>query len=201
MTDVEYNAGLELIERADPGNALLPDLKKGPSKINFIYMKKVIKNVEEIRSEEAQGKPDDPEDLILKNMQQKRRALYAKRAKLSNAFHKCRTKKDRAFNSEKIQLVQQEIMETEREMRHYKVSGEQPSGPFDHLPDNDYKLFQLKENARKNIPRIEERLEEWFAKPEGTPGRAKQIATDEKKLAESKRLIAYVEKRLKEKGL
>lgn len=202
MSEQDYKARLEMVQRLAPDHPLLSDLQsKGCTRINQIYLQKILAKLEDQMMDQKIDEPDDPKDLQLKNMRMKRRSLYSNRAKLSNSFHKARTNKDRAFISEEIQIIQMQIMELEKKIRYYQQTGQQASGPFDHLPDDTFELFRIKENARKNIPRLEKALEELFALDEKTPGRARKIHRKEKKLAETKRLKAYVEKRIEEKSV
>lgn len=198
MSDEEYKDGLAYVNEELPDHPLLEDLRAGQSKINEIYLQRLIEKARAKVKEESEDKPIDSDDPKLMHLNAKRRKLYGRRAKLSNFFHEIKSVKDRAYNSEQIQIIQREIIAIEAQINHWKLTGERPKGPFEHLPDDRYELFKIKENARKHIPRLEQSLEELYNMPKNTPNRAAKIAEKEKKLAETKRLKVYVEKTLED---
>lgn len=201
MTDEDYKDGLAFVEIELPGHALLPKLREGISAVNKLYLKQLIDEARKEQQKKAEDKPLDQEEPKLMALNAQRRKLYAKRAKLSNAFHRLRSKKQRAMNSEQIQIIQRDIIAIEAQIHHWKVTGERPRGPYEDLPDDRYEMWKVKENARKHIPRLEKGLEQLYNLPKNTPGRLEKIEKKEKKLAELKRIKSYVEKSLKKTDL
>lgn len=181
-----------------PDHPLLDKVSEGPTAVNKLYLKRLIEEAREKETDRKTDQPLDQESPKLMTLNARRRKLYAQRAKLSNAFHRLKTKKQRAFNSDQIQIVQRDIIAIEAQINHWRLTGERPKGPFEDLPDDRYELFKIKENARKHIPRLERSLEKLYNLPPKTPGRMDKITTKEKKLAELKRIKSYVEKTLKE---
>ena len=197
VSNEEYKDGLAYVEVELPDHGLLPKLREGASAVNKLYLKRLIKDAREKEAERAEDKPLETDEPKLMELNARRRKLYAKRSKLSNAFHKMRTNKQRSLNSQQIQIVQRDIVAIEAQINHWKLTGERPRGPFEDLPEDRWELFKIKENARKHIPRMEKGLEKLYNLPAHTPGRLEKIKKKETKLSELKRIKAYVEKTLK----
>lgn len=195
MTHSDYNAGLELLKAKKPDHPLLKVLEKGMSTLNSLYLTQALKDIDMVITQDAPG------GLEVKNLFRKKTHLVGQRAILSNSFHNCKSDQERADVSEEIQLIQHQIVGINQKLRQYEETGEIPStSKLDNLPEDLYQLFRMKENARKNIPRLEQAIEELYQLPE-SPKNAQRIQEKEEKLKELKLLKTHVEKLIKDQDL
>lgn len=196
MTHSEYTAGCEILKAKAPGHPLLNTILSGYSKMNELYLIQALKSID------FKINPEIKEDLQLKNLFREKSQLAGQRAIYSNSFHDCKTDAERAEVSENIQRIQYQISDINKKIREYEETGELISdNRLDNLPEDLFELFKIKENARKNIPRLEKAIEDLYQMPENVPGRSKKIEEKETKLMEQKILKTYVEKLIKDKDL
>lgn len=198
MTEIEYQAGLEMIKTYSPEHPLLPTLLIGQSPINNLYMKSVLGGLDTKIPDDIKS---DGVDVVVQNMHRERGQLYGQRAKMSNKLHDCKSNGDRAIVSDEIQMIQAQIIEINARIHRYTLTGEVVTPSKDNLPEEPFELFKIRENLRKNIPRIEKSLEQIFTWPDNKPGKQKKIEEKERKLQELKILKKHVERIIKEKTL
>jgi hypothetical protein len=184
-----------LLKAKKPDHPLIKLLDNGMSIINSLYLTQALKDIDLVINK------DEPSELELKNLFRKKTQLVGQRAILSNSFHNCKSDHERAEVSEEIQLIQHQIVGINQKIRKYEETGEIPSdSKLDNLPGDLYKLFLIKENARKNIPRLEKAIEELFQLPE-TPKTNQKIQEKEEKLKELKLIKTHVEKLIKDQDI
>jgi hypothetical protein len=196
MTHSEYTAGVEILKSKAPEHPLLSTLQTEYSKLNELYLVQALKSIDFTIN------PDNKEDLQLKNLFQQKSRLAGRRAILSNSFHDCKSDFERAKVSEEIQQIQFQISGINKKIREYEETGELISDSrLENLPEDLFELYKIKENARKNIPRLEKAIEDLYQLPENAPNRTAKIEEKETKLTGLKILKSYVEKLIKDKDL
>lgn len=189
MSEEDYFAGVDWLERIDPGNAMLRRLSSGFTKMNTIYLRRLLKERGE-RPREAPKRdlPDlDRVDPDFVDLNRKIGALFGRRRQLSNGFHNCRGSKaekkiKRAAISDDIRNIQQQIAKALKQKRHYEQYGTIPEEVEDqdvieqmagislqraynaNSKRRNYANRQVAYWSASNDPKAETMLEKWEKK-------------------------------------
>lgn len=127
MSIEDFQAGFEWVKLCNKDEPLLGVLKKGPSKINVLYLQHLLKKYGEPKAKSDQAaKPlpaDDPAVLMLLK---EKKSLFGRRARLSNSFHDATTDAERANISDDIRIVQGHIKAVMRKIEYYQKTGNIP---------------------------------------------------------------------------
>lgn len=132
MSQEDYQAGVEWLGRVAPDHKLLGALRRKYSKINTMYLERILSKLGErptarIKRLEAEPELDvnllDPEYVAL---QRRISNLFGLRRKLSNSFHDCSTDEERASVSIEIGHIQSKIGRALKSRRYFQRNGEFP---------------------------------------------------------------------------
>lgn len=142
MSQDDYDANLEVLQRLIPGNALLPRLLSGYTAINARYVGRLMgenvapapRRTTRLITQPTTEVPNTPEFNALS---QRKSNLYQQRAKLSNRFHDCNTVNARADVSRDIRHVQGKIKTVHQQMSHYMIHGKVP----DHMKEQERAVY------------------------------------------------------------
>ena len=158
MSEQDYQAGLELLRRTAPQHALLPQLSRGFTHMNTIYLRHALDGtVAQVkqagpqvrRSGEAVEQLPDSEEY--RQLQTKKSTLYGRRAKLSNQFHDHEGDATACANlSDDIRRVQLKIKAVQRQTAHYLRTGELSD---DHAPREERQYEGLALQRKYNTTR------------------------------------------------
>lgn len=165
MTEEDYIAGVELLERVEPTAPLLPQLRKGYTAINCVYLKHAMAGKEadlqpkvRVLGEPDMHVPDSPE---YDEMQQRKAGLYARRANLSNQFHDHEGDPVACANiSDEIRKVQRKIGHVQQQIQHYKITGEVlEEAPRTERVYEGLELAKKYHTTRQNVNRWRRKIE------------------------------------------
>jgi len=127
MNEEDYFAGVDWLERIDPENALLRRLRSSYTKINTIYLTRLLKEKgsKPVKKTVYPPAPDklDPDYVDLVGRVGR---LFGRRRSLSNSFHNAKDKIERANISDDIRYIQQEISQALKRRRHFDKYGTLP---------------------------------------------------------------------------
>lgn len=192
MDEAEYIAGLELIERKDPQHSLLPMLQQGYTGGRAIFMAKVVEEL--IAAEPTASREEQAKDPQLQGLFRRQSALFGKRAKLSNSFHRCTTNQQRAKVSERIQEVQDRIRSIRIQIEQFLTNGRtsmEVSEKFP-VPDGLYAQLKKRNSLRSNISNYKRKLKQLALLPDGHPER-QRIDRYEQKLSTHQTHLKHVQ--------
>lgn len=190
INEATYWAGVAWVERCKPTYVMLNRLKRGYTKINTIYLGRILAEIgeqpkntaQEASSEDSAADRMNPEFLALSRLIG---GLFGRRRKLSNTFHDCKPgeegNNDRAMISDDIRNVQKQISRALKRKRHYELTGQMlKSTEVAEAKELDgvalsrayqaagkrksYALRQVKRWAVSEDPRASRQLEKWEGK-------------------------------------
>ena len=141
MTKEQYTEAVERIARLNPGELLLPALRKGHSAATEIYLRSALRRCPD---EEPDWKAQTPyADETLRALWRERTRLFGEMNKQSNLFHACKTDEERAANSAKVLSWWDDIRAVKSKIAWYEAHGELPpvAEEDDELPDNPALVF------------------------------------------------------------
>ncbi|MEO7176718.1 MAG: hypothetical protein ABIV51_12455 [Saprospiraceae bacterium] len=193
MSENEYAAGVELLRRKDPGNAILSRLALVQNPLNEMYLKHEIKKIDPASIDVLEnGTISDIQERMLFN---DKRYLFAERAKLSNKFHDCTTNEERAEISSQIQEVQKQIKHINDKINSGDVSPEPENVPAFKMPETDLEVMMELKKKQNLITKHKSKLREMAALV-NKPGMPDKIAKKEAHLSELKHHVQLLTARL-----
>jgi hypothetical protein len=197
MTEEDYIAGVELLERVEPTAPLLPQLRKGYTAINCVYLRHAMAGKEEVVQPKVRklGEPDIPvpDSPEYDEMQQRKSVLYARRANLSNQFHDFEGDPVACANiSDDIRKVQRQILKVQQQIQHYKITGEVlEEAPKTERVYEGLDLARKYHTTRQNVNRWRRRIDR-----EGSTVDRPTLNKWEKKLKEYERELASLKRQV-----
>lgn len=200
MTKEAYIEAVQYIERNNPGEALLPVLRKGHSSANEMYLRVALKRC-----------PEDVPDLkdrtpyaddVLRGLWRDRTRLFGEMNKQSNRFHECKTDEQRAENSRRVLAWWSDILAAKAKIEWYEAHGELPpvADDSDDLPDNPVALGKKLNSLRARASQVKKKLVDLAGLDPGTPGRESKISAAENDLKQIRFMIGKAEVKLEEYG-
>lgn len=169
MTAAQYIDGLARLAELQPAHPLLPMLReRGHNRLTEAYLAQCLKATTKEQQKqtfdfENEEEADDPvDDERLRLMRVELRRLFHERNMLSDRFHDLKTVKERAYNSEEIQIVQRNIGKLMARIRHYRVHGEMPPGDDGgfYVPADGLNLAKQRNSLRANLSRKRKEVRE-----------------------------------------
>lgn len=138
MTAEEYTAGVDWVERVDPGNVMLRSLSGQHTQINEIYLTAILKKIgnpkKTVRRLDLEAPTYDDSNPDYQDLIRRLNKLFGLRRRLSNQFHYCETgivgDVARAEISINIGEVQGRIGKLLAEQRYYQRNGALPDEPI-----------------------------------------------------------------------
>jgi len=186
---------LEFLIEQNPNHVLLPQLQKGHSTINEVYLRHALNKIQPVK----QVPPVD--DVDLQKLYQIKSSLFGKRAKLSNRFHDCTTDAQRADLSDEIQVVQRQIERNMKAIKYYEEHGELP--PQDQrfpIPKDPFAIVRKRNSLRSSISRLRKEIDTIGGYPADHPDR-KKLPKLEADLNEKKLYLAHVERAIETESI
>lgn len=120
MIQDTYEKMLRKLKGYNPGHNLLPVIESMPgTHLSVEYIKLALQDAPE----------KSVEEITLARLQHQKSTLYSRRAVLSNKFHLCTTKKERAEVSHAIGSIQTEIIDNRKKLDYYYETGKLPKIP------------------------------------------------------------------------
>lgn len=187
MTEEDYFAGIDWLERVNPDHALIRLLRLKYSPINCIYLKKILEEVGE-RPKERVKRIDEPlveadrTNPAYRAVCVRISNLMGLRRKLSNKFHTVKSDAEAAVISLDIGDVQNKLAKCYRQRREFLSTGvitaksdvEEENG----LPSGvaltkamnanckrrSYTKNQIREHAASKDPMIKRKVDKWNQK-------------------------------------
>lgn len=195
MNKLEYDSGVELLRDKCPTHPLLSSIERGHTRINVIYLQQALASIQiDVK--------EDPGQAVEQNLYVKKTQLYGLRAKLSNQFHDCKSDVERASISDQIIRIQDEIRKLNKKIAEYEDTGTiQQIDVLADMPTDLYELYKVKENARKNIPRLEKNIEDLLQLSLTDPRAQDRLNVKEDKLKKLKLIKAYAEQKIKDSAI
>ncbi len=205
MKETQYQELLERIERENPGEALLPALRSGYSRINAIFMESAAKRLpDEDAAPETDDEPEYPEldgdqNDLLNGLYDEKRSLFSRMYRQSNVFHSCRSDAERAENSRAVLAFWNEIQQVKARIKYFLEHGElpRPEAEGDDLPDNPVLLAKKLNSLRVQISQVQKRLEALAERPDTDPDKARLIQDAEAQRRKKLHLKGLAEQKLK----
>ena len=196
MTEQEYLDCLAMLIEEMPNHVLIPELRKGYSVMNCVYLTNVIKKID-IKIPERKIKEAGNDDLS--KMEIRKSTLFGQRAKWTNKFHKCTTDQQRAAISDEIQLIQEDIAQVMKEIKYFeKHHTKMPVIVHDKYPVPVKPIDQYKKLAslRSMRSQVKRRLKIIADLPKAHPDWQK-VEKEEMLLKHYNNYIIYVERSIK----
>ena len=120
MIQDDYTRLLKKLKQVNPGHDMLPVIESMPgTHLAVEYIKLCLQD----------PVTQTAEEYTLATLQHQKSTLYSRRAVLSNKFHLCTSKKDRADVSHAIGSIQTEIIDNRRKLEYYAETGKLPKVP------------------------------------------------------------------------
>ena len=180
MTPAQYASAVALLEKRNPGEPLLPTLRRGHSRVNEVYLRAAMRRVAPAGAVTETPPVTKREtryaDQVLQGLWRERTQLFGEMNKRSNHFHECSSDDDRKANSRDIRRIWGEIQRVKEKIEYYEQFGELPA-PVDEerfpIPENPVEMVRKLNSIRASISQTKKRLDDLAALPDGHPDRVK----------------------------
>lgn len=186
MTKEDYFAGIDWIERVKPDHPMLNTLRGGHTKINELYIKRILQDIGQAPKERLKRFEEKEPDVDLMDpdyidLSRRIATLFGMRRRLSNSFHTCKSDEEAAAVSLEISQVQGKLSKCYRMKREYQRTGfipleseveeeELPTGVTLSRSMNanckrrSYYRNQIKSHQGSKDPRTPAKIAEWEKK-------------------------------------
>lgn len=186
----DYQQGISLLERVDPRNRLLPQIRKGQS----VYLKQKLR--QELRRLQGRGAtlapvaeqaPDiEPESIsqqpkVIHQTEsyypervsawiQERAKLVRQRDMKSNSLPQLPDQECRRVTREEIETLHAQVRELSDKIEHWKRTGEiAPDAPPELDDEQAAELRKQLNNAKANLSKKKSRIREWTKREDVNP--------------------------------
>lgn len=205
-----YFDGVNILVKYCPNHVLLAKLKSQVSALNRIYLKQALKKTyEELKNKPALvtpkstvsvSEPTDP-NAWQSRINKELAKLYKRRRDLSNSFHDCTSKEERAHVSDQIKSIIDTISSHKARLRTYRDTGKltpppRPKKGFK-IPDKDLELIRLRNSLRSRISIKKKTIETW----KGDEPKKKTKAQHEFDLSRLKKELNLVYTEIEKRGI
>jgi hypothetical protein len=202
MTKDEFEANLAKIQKHNPAEPLLPELRKGYDRLRVIYMKSAIKNCFSDKQEKIEADVEiEQSDEVLRGLWKNRKELFLEMNKLSNHFHDCKSDHERASNSKAIMVIWDKITQIKSKISHYEKWADLPDeGEKFALPSDPVLLVKKLNSIRAQISQVKRKLDDLAKLDKNDPNRS-EIQRYEDRLTHLKLYAGHADTAIASKGV